>query len=119
MNPITKPQADQLAALAVELRPIGANPWDAAGVRAAIADIRHDHDAADICHALITLAVNPTTRTPAVLGRAGTHWPAPTRPTPTPPKFVPPRPVTGAAAVAARGAAACRAALAAANEATR
>lgn len=116
MNPISIQQATRLAALAVELRPVGGNPWDIAGVRAAIADVRLDHDAADICRAIITLAVDPSIRTPAVLSRAGVHWPARTRPTPVPPKFVAQPAPRDAASIARRGAEACRQAL---TEATR
>ena len=108
MNLISKPQADQLAALAVAIRPVGAPTWDAAGVRAAIATVRHDRDLADIAVAVIRLAVNPDERTPARLPNAGAHWPTGTGPTYTPPHIPIPPPPTGPAA-AARDAAAAEA----------
>lgn len=78
MIPINKPQADALTALAVALRPAGALPWDHAGVRKAIADVRHDHDVRDVIHAMVAIATNPAARTPGLLRFDGPHWPTTT-----------------------------------------
>lgn len=117
---ISKPQTDTLAALAVELRPDGAQPWDVAGVRAAIAAVKDTRSRDAIVAAVVALAVDPLVRTPGFLRFDGPHWrdrtAARASVTPTPPQVKPfaPRPAD-AAEVARRGAAACRAALEAAK----
>lgn len=119
MTPISKPQADALASLAVTLRPDG-SPWDAAGVLAAVGKVRDSRDRDSIIRAVLALAVDARVRTPAVLAHDGPHWthqvaagvePPVRRPTPMPPQVVvtPRRRVP--VEVTARRAAACREAL--------
>ncbi len=69
-TPITKPQAEALAALVHTLR----DTWDVAGIMAALATTKTRGDAFAIAHAALYAAENPTNRTPAVIALAGEHW---------------------------------------------
>ncbi|MFJ2298123.1 hypothetical protein [Oerskovia paurometabola] len=72
MSEIVHDQARALAALVATLRP----DWDVAGVRKALYDARKKGTAEQLCIAAIKAAVEPTNRTPAVIGHDGAHWTA-------------------------------------------
>lgn len=65
--PVTKPHAEMLTALAVAARPHGAPRWDAPGVIAAIAKVRH-LDLAEVMMAVGRAARDRTLETPAAIG---------------------------------------------------
>jgi len=72
--PVTKDQAQMLAALAVACRPTGAPKWDEPGVIAAIKKHAGLH-LADVIHATIRAAEDRTAASPGVLGStAAAHW---------------------------------------------
>lgn len=72
--PVTKEQAQMLAALAVACRPFGAPHWDAPGVVAAIAKV-HGRALADVGMAVLRAASDPEARTPGVLTAPDSmHW---------------------------------------------
>ena len=65
--PVTKPQAEMLAALATAARPHGAPRWDAPGVMAALAAVRH-LDLAEVLMAVGRAARDRDLNTPAAIG---------------------------------------------------
>ena len=65
--PVTKPQAEMLAALATAARPHGARRWDAPGVMAALAKVRH-LDLAEVLMAVGRAARDRDLNTPAAIG---------------------------------------------------
>lgn len=69
--PVTQDQAQRLAALAVDARPHGARRWDAAGVMAAIAKVRH-LALADVALAVIRAADDRDLETPGAIGNTQT-----------------------------------------------
>ena len=72
--PVTKDQADMLAALAAACRPNGAPRWDAPGVIAAIGKIKH-LSLADVTLAVIRAADDREIRTPGVIANLrSTCW---------------------------------------------
>jgi hypothetical protein len=84
---ITKAQAEALTSLAVACRPTGARHWDAAGVMAAIAKVRH-LSLADVALAVIRAADDRTLDTPGPISNPKAHcWRerAVDRPQPTTP----------------------------------
>lgn len=86
--PVTKDQAQMLAALAVACRPKGAPHWDAPGVVAVIGRV-NNLLLADVAHAVIRAAEDPTAQTPGVIAATSSvHWRerSPHRTVPTPPK---------------------------------
>lgn len=68
--PVTKPQAEMLATLAVAARPHGARRWDAPGVMAALLKVRH-LELATVGMAVLRAAADRTIDTPGVLGNLG------------------------------------------------
>lgn len=78
---IDKRHAQMLAELACAARPRGAAKWDAAGVVAAISNVRH-LTLAEVAHAVFNAAANKELRTPGAIGNTGSEvW----RADPTPP----------------------------------
>ena len=72
--PVTKEQADMIAALATACRPHGAPRWDAPGVVAAIGKVKH-MSLADVVLAVIRAADDREVRTPGVIGNTrSTCW---------------------------------------------
>lgn len=70
----TRDQADHLAALAQAIRPQGAPRWDAAGIMAALAKVRH-LSLADVALAVIRAADDRDAKTPAVITNLRSpHW---------------------------------------------
>lgn len=72
---ITESQARALAALLHELRP----EWVAASILTLLWEHRDEHPFPDLCTAAVTVANDPTKRTPGIIFMDGPHW-HPTRP---------------------------------------
>lgn len=71
--PVTKPQAQLLAALAVACRPTRAPTWDEAGVVANIAKVA-DRSLAEVALAVIKAASDRECVSPGVIPSNGSHW---------------------------------------------
>lgn len=70
---LARTPAEHLAAFLASIRP----DWDTAGIVQALGNARPLGTAAEIAHAAIRAAGEPTNRTPAVIALAGPHWKPP------------------------------------------
>ena len=66
---------------AIRTQHVPANPWDRAGISAAMREVQH-RNPAEVFTAAYQLATNPAINTPAVLTLEGPHWTTPDPPTP-------------------------------------
>lgn len=82
--PVTKDQAQMLAALASACRPHGATTWDAPGILAAIGKVKHIA-LADVMRAVANAADDRAANTPGVIAnlRSACWQDRPVRPAPT------------------------------------